>query len=196
MVYKSLSAVYDFEWFWQKLYKYCYKCSCIMISNYHKYVVHIIYQFWCLRNCEHKYLMISFRNLVTMLAYDCFLFVLSLSPIFPIYRLVLWNVLVQSLDRFMSCSHVQCRVSFRCMLLCLCSHTSCAADQPWAVVTEPHCSHTQPWSLGHEREAVPHRRGDQDVGHRLLRHTETVQRRDPQVRRHGILAVNTGLCPG
>lgn len=55
------------------------------------------------------------------------------------------------------------------------------ADQPYAVVAEPHGGHTQSRGLGHEREAVSHWSGDQDVGHRLLCHPEAVQRRDPQV---------------
>lgn len=53
------------------------------------------------------------------------------------------------------------------------------ADQPCTVVAEPHGGHTQPWGVGHEGEAVSHRSGDQDVGHRLLCHTEAVQGRDP-----------------
>lgn len=51
-----------------------------------------------------------------------------------------------------------------------------------SVVSEPHCSHAQPWRVGHEGKAVPHRGRDQDVGHCLLRHTEAVSRRNPQVR--------------
>lgn len=58
---------------------------------------------------------------------------------------------------------------------------SAAAYQPSAVVLEPHGGHTQPWGVGHEGEAVSHRSGNQDVGHRLLRHPEAVQGRDPQV---------------
>lgn len=56
-----------------------------------------------------------------------------------------------------------------------------AADQPYTVVAEPHGGHAQPRGLGHEGETVSHRSGDQDVGHRLLRHPEAVQRGDPQV---------------
>lgn len=49
------------------------------------------------------------------------------------------------------------------------------------VVLEPHCGHAQPWGVGHEGETVPHWGGDQDVGHCLLCHTETVSGRNPQV---------------
>lgn len=60
-------------------------------------------------------------------------------------------------------------------------HLSGVADQPCTVFPEPHGGHAQPRRLGHEGEAVSHRSGDQDVGHRLLRHPEAVQRGDPQV---------------
>lgn len=58
---------------------------------------------------------------------------------------------------------------------------STPADQPCTVIAEPHGGHTQSWGVGHEGETVSHRSGDQDVGHRLLRHTEAVQGRDPEV---------------
>lgn len=49
------------------------------------------------------------------------------------------------------------------------------------VVSEPHGSHAQPRGVGHEGEAVSHRSWDQDVGHRLLRHSEAVSGGNPQV---------------
>lgn len=58
---------------------------------------------------------------------------------------------------------------------------SAPADQPCTVIAEPHGGHTQPRGVGHEGEAVSHRGGDQNVGHRLFCHTEAVQGRDPQV---------------
>lgn len=42
--------------------------------------------------------------------------------------------------------------------------------------------------MGHEGETVSHRSGDQDVGHRLLRHTEAVQGRDPEVSLHQMIS--------
>lgn len=68
-----------------------------------------------------------------------------------------------------------------CFCCCLCVRLPAPADQPCTVVAEPHGGHAQSRRVGHEGEAVPHRSGDQDVGHRLLRHPEAVQRRDPQV---------------
>ena len=69
-----------------------------------------------------------------------------------------------------------------CVCVHVCVHTPSAADNRCVVVAEPYSGHPQPRSVGHEGEAVPHWSGDQDVGHRLLRHPETVQGGDPQVR--------------
>lgn len=83
-------------------------------------------------------------------------------------------------------------------LCCLLRHTSCMGcgymsehllqhtNGSWRwgchVFPEPHCGNAQPRRVGYEGEAVPHGGGDQDVGHRLLRHTEAVSGRNPQVR--------------
>lgn len=67
------------------------------------------------------------------------------------------------------------------MNVSVCSHNQEYMRWDCNVVSEPHCSHAQPRGVGHEGEAVPHRGGDQDVGHRLLCHTEAVSGRNPKV---------------
>lgn len=47
--------------------------------------------------------------------------------------------------------------------------------------------------MGHAREAVPHWGGDQDVGHCLLCNTETVQRRNSEVRHVVVQALDCSL---
>ena len=64
----------------------------------------------------------------------------------------------------------------------MCVHAGGLKQVTCPVCVESYGGDTEPWCVGHEREAVPHWSGDQDVGHRLLRHPETVQGGDPQVR--------------
>lgn len=66
-------------------------------------------------------------------------------------------------------------------MLHVCERLSAPTDRLSAVSAEPHGGHAQPRRVGHEGEAVSHRSGDQDVGHRLLRHPEAVPRGDPEV---------------
>lgn len=51
----------------------------------------------------------------------------------------------------------------------------------WVFFSEQSNSHTDPRSVGHEEQAVPHRYRDQSVGHRLLCPTETVHWTSAQV---------------
>ena len=56
----------------------------------------------------------------------------------------------------------------------VCVWVAVPADEPCGVIAEPHGGHAQPRRVGHEGQTVPHWGGDQDVGHRLLCHTEAV----------------------
>lgn len=61
------------------------------------------------------------------------------------------------------------------------------------VSPESNRGNTKPRRVGHAREAVPHWGGDQDVGHSLLCNTETVQRRNSEVRHVVVQALDCSL---
>lgn len=61
------------------------------------------------------------------------------------------------------------------------------------VSPESNRGNTKPWRVGHARETVPHWGGDQDVGHSLLCNTETVQRRNSEVRHVVVQALGCSL---